>query len=851
MPVTGKVASRRIAPVTLRSRILLLLGGLLAAWLGAAYFSASRAFESLSSRSEERSLTQDVRRVRGAWNAELAQLEAIARDWAQWDDTCRFVETGDPAYLKANRVDSSVRDLGLDFMVIANGRGEVVWGRGFDPKGGQMTDLPAGLAAHLGPSSTLVQHPHTECAHAGLLAPREGLLLVASRPIVTSAGEGPVRGSLIVGRRLDDAAWRRISELTQVSLTVRRLGAAGLSADFTRAAASLSGREKTVVWNLGDGWIASYSLLMDVYGKPALLLRVDAPTAIAAQGKSSLRQVMGLLVVAALVLAVIAFVLLERTVLARLAGLAGAVGNIRTSGDPAARLPVCGRDELDGLAATINQALDSLGVAQRERGESEGRFRAVVEQAWETIFLFDPGSGRLIEANQAFERLLGYALPGVSELSITDLFAHDRATIDEDVASVLNRRRCAIGERRLRLKGGGEITVELTASLVAHRGREVVCGIARDITERSRLEARLRQSQQLEAVGRLAGGVAHDFNNLLQAVISGIESLRKRGAGASNDVLATLEGQVGRGAALTRQLLLIARQEVFRPEALDLNYVASEAVAFLRRVVRENIHLRLELAPEVLPVEGDRGHLQQALVNLVVHLAQGLPGGGELVIATGGPGGGDVWVEVRDCSPAPATSLASRFEPFLSIRPGDPGAGLDLAVVQGIIAEHQGRVEPARGERSSLRVTLPRRAAGAAPLQEVRAVTGEIPPGRGERVLLVEDEEAARAGLAEMLGMLGYRVEAYRSAEEALAGSGEPFELLLTDFMLPGMSGGELASRLTQQWPQLRVVVMSGYAAEEAMHRNGALGALRFLQKPFGMEALAQELHAALGDITS
>ncbi|MFH1175927.1 MAG: CHASE4 domain-containing protein [Acidobacteriota bacterium] len=840
--------------MTLRNKHLLLLGGLLAAWLGAAYFAASSAFESLASRSEEEGLKKDVRRVQGAWRAELAQLEAIAKDWAQWDDTCSFVETGDPAYVKSNLVDSTFRDLGLDVMVIANARGEVAWGRGFDREPGQMADLPAGLAAHLGPSSTLVRHPHTECGHAGLLALPEDELLVVSWPIVTSEGEGPVRGSVIVGRRMNDAAWRRISELTQVSLTVRRLGAANLPADFARAAASLSGREKTIVQSLGDGWIASYSLLADVYGKPVLLLRVDAPTEIAAWGKTSLREVMGLLVVAALVLAMIGFVVLERTVLTRLAGLAGAVGNIRASGDPAARLPVRGRDELAGLAATINQALDSLGVAQREKGESEGRFRAVVEQAWETIFLFDPVSGRLIEANQAFERLLGYALPEVSELSIADLFAHDRASIDEDFAGVLSRRRCAIGERTLRQKGGAEITVELTASLVSHRGREVICGIARDTTERSRLEARLRQSQQLEAVGRLSGGVAHDFNNLLQAVISGIESLRKRGAGtsASSEILAALEGQVARGAALTRQLLLIARQETFRPEPLDLNQVASEAAAFLRRVVRENIHLRLDLASEALPVEGDRSHLQQALVNLVVHLAQGLSGGGELGIATGASSDEDVWVEVRDCSPAPAASgPASPFEPFLSIRPGDPGAGLDLAVVQGIITEHHGRVEPARGERGSLRVTLPRRAAGAAPMHEARAMTGEAPPSRGERVLLVEDEEAARAGLAEMLGILGYRVEAYGSAEDALAASADPFELLLTDFMLPGMSGGELASRLTQRWPQLKVVVMSGYAAEEAVRRSADLGALRFLQKPFGMEALAQELRAALGDVTS
>ena len=420
-------------------------------------------------------------------------------------------------------------------------------------------------------------------------------------------------------------------------------------------------------------------------------------------------------------------------------------------------------------------------------------------------------------------------------------------------------RAIATGERQpvyeLELEGrqGRRLWVEVNEAPVVRDGRTVaIVGALTDITDRKQAEEQLRHAQKMEAIGRLAGGVAHDINNLLQALLSAVQGLVARGDQDDHvaAVAGELESHVRRGAALTRQLLLFAKREVVKHERFDLNRVVEATSAMLRRLVRENIRIVHELHPGPVVVDGDRTQLEQVLVNLVVNASDAMPGGGTLTIRTEKPTAEEVQLEVEDSGVGMGPEVLERiFEPFFTTKAGEQGTGLGLAVVHGIVAQHGGDVDVRSrfGEGTRVRVRLPAQDADSAvPTEETLSPDG-VPRGAGERVLLVEDEEATRAGLAEILQLLGYEVVSADSGETAWAVAGDQeFQVLLSDVMLPGISGARLAERLRERWPDVRVILMSGYTEDQVVRDGVSRGKLRFLQKPFTMSVLAREVRAAL-----
>jgi len=402
---------------------------------------------------------------------------------------------------------------------------------------------------------------------------------------------------------------------------------------------------------------------------------------------------------------------------------------------------------------------------------------------------------------------------------------------------------------------GTTFPVGVRARTMTYRGRDVRVTALRDLTEQKRLEKSLLQAQKMEAVGRLAGGIAHDFNNVLQALLSLSQAL----PGQIDEpqrfeaTAAELQEQVRRGAALTRQLLLFSRSEPPRLEGLELNGLVRQFSGMMRRLLPENISFSLDLAAGPIPLQGDSGQLEQVLMNLAVNAADAMPGGGPLRIATR-VDGQEAILEVVDEGSGMTEDVKARvFEPFFSTKEASKGTGLGLSVVHGIVTGHGGRVEveSAVGRGSVFRVVLPI-AAGAAALTGPVSGSEQAPPlavGGGERVLVVEDEPGAREGLVQLVTMLGYRVTAVGSVAEASALAPEPgFDILLTDLMLPDGFGGDLATELRRQWPAMEIVLMSGYAQDEALRRRIVAGDVRFLQKPFGMEVLARELREALDE---
>ncbi len=381
---------------------------------------------------------------------------------------------------------------------------------------------------------------------------------------------------------------------------------------------------------------------------------------------------------------------------------------------------------------------------------------------------------------------------------------------------------------------------------------ESVLSVASDVTDRKHIEEQLVHAQKMEAVGNLAGGVAHDFNNLLQALLTSVEMLhvRRNDRAAFATAVTEIQEQIRHGASLSRQLLLFARRELSQRQALDLNEVVRAASALMRRLLRENIRFVVELAPEPLPLAADRGQLEQVLVNLVVNASDAMQSGGRITVQTGRLDRDWLTFEVADTGSGMAEEVKRHiFEPFFTTKEATKGTGLGLAVVHGIVTAHGGRIdvesEPGRG--TTFRVVLP---SGASPAVSAPERPAEaLPEGRGERLLLVEDERNAREGLHAILTMLGYGVVTAESGEEAVGLPGEPrFDILLTDLLLPGIHGGELADALRARWPALKVILMSGYTEDETVRRGVRTGAVRFLQKPFDMVTLAREVRDALDD---
>ena len=378
--------------------------------------------------------------------------------------------------------------------------------------------------------------------------------------------------------------------------------------------------------------------------------------------------------------------------------------------------------------------------------------------------------------------------------------------------------------------------------------------VKEDVTAVKQMEDQLRRAQRMEAVGRLAGGVAHDFNNLLQAMLGIAQLARLHGEdlASSEERLKELEELLRRGAQLSQQLLLFSRREEIKAEPLDLNQVIRDTAKLLRRLLGANVTLALELSPEPLPVMVDPGQIGQVWMNLAVNATDAMSDGGTLTVRSGRRGDGDVWFSLTDTGHGIPDDIRDHiFEPFFTTKGERRGTGLGLAVVHGIVTQHGGEVEVASvvGKGTTFRVLLPRRAEAGEPAAAPAAEATNLPHGNGERVLLVEDNDSVRRAFERLLIRLGYEVTSAGSAEEAdRLPVAAPFTLLLTDMVLPGMSGAGLATRLRERWPALKVIFMSGYTEDEVVRRKAAQGEVRFLQKPVDLGTLAREVRDALAE---
>jgi len=447
------------------------------------------------------------------------------------------------------------------------------------------------------------------------------------------------------------------------------------------------------------------------------------------------------------------------------------------------------------------------------------------------------------------------------------LHSEDRDPVLAAVPSILSRDHLAF-EYRFRHKDGSYHWIHDEARLTRDSaGRPVeVFGSWVDITERKALEMQLLQAQKMEAVGLLAGGVAHDFNNVLTAIGGYAELVREDlpGEDARRHDVEEILRATERAATLTRQLLAFSRRQVLAPRVLDLNGVVAGVDNMLRRLIGADVELRTALAPELGAVRADPGQLEQVIMNLVVNARDAMPRGGKLTLETANAeldesyalehpavvAGPYVMLAVSDSGVGmDAATQARVFEPFFTTKEKGKGTGLGLATVYGIVKQSGGNIwlysEPGRG--TTFKIYLPR--VDQPPEQPAAAPAPRAAPRGSETVLLVEDDEAVRALARKMLAAHGYTVLAAASGAEALKLAADhtgPIHLLVTDVVLPGMSGRELATRFQSVRPGLKVLYTSGYTDDAVVHHGVLDPGIAFLQKPFTSGTLARKVRETL-----
>ena len=513
-----------------------------------------------------------------------------------------------------------------------------------------------------------------------------------------------------------------------------------------------------------------------------------------------------------------------------------------------------------------HQEMKSAAAERKRIAERLSQLASIIECSSDAIVIYTL-EGLIVSWNRAAETIYGYSASEVLGRSRDLLIPSDQPDALPGIVETLKRQERIERFETVHIrKGGRRIDVSITISPVKDASEQIIgaAEIARDVSDRKLLEKQLRQAQKMEAIGQLSGGIAHDFNNLLTVINGCCELLEpefsENGPARRNCEQIRKAGE--RAASLTRQLLAFSRQQVLEPRVLDLNAVVLDLEKMLKRVIGEDIELRTSLERGLGSVKADRGQIEQVIMNLVVNARDAMPNGGHLRIETSNvivdkafarrhrpqQPGPYVRLSIRDTGTGmDAETQARIFEPFFTTKEVGKGTGLGLSTAYGVVRQSGGHiwVSSQPGQGATFEVYLP--IVQEAVQEEKPGIHTQGASGGTETILLVEDEEAVRDLTRDLLIGNGYTVIEAESPDKAIKSAGSypgPIHLLLTDVIMPGMTGHALAQKLVAVRPEMKVVYMSGYAGfkqSEVLDSRSIL-----LAKPFRRDTLLRKLRDAL-----
>src|SRR3989449_112616 len=533
-------------------------------------------------------------------------------------------------------------------------------------------------------------------------------------------------------------------------------------------------------------------------------------------------------------------------------------------------------EDVPADAALVERHLTKSGLEfVSQRVDTRARFEQALREFVPDIILSDHGlSG--FDGSAALE-LVNERFPTLPVILVTGSLNEEKAVefmkagAADDIPALHRHLETMPGDYhnagtwRHRKKDGTLIEVETSGHGITFAGRRAEQVVINDVTERKRLEEQFRQAQKMEAVGRLAAGVAHDFNNLLTAILGTTDLMLEDLPPGDQDRegLLDIRSASERAAVLTRQLLTFSRQQVVSPQVLRLNDLILELEKLLRRLLGEDVAIRVAVAPDCGGVKADPGQLEQVIVNLAVNARDAMPNGGRLTLETKNvdldadyptdrvtiPAGRYVMLAVTDTGTGmDAQTKARIFEPFFTTKPVGKGTGLGLATVYGAVKQSGGYIwlYSEVGQGTSFKIYLQR--IDAVEPQAAAVETAVMLDGT-ETVLVAEDEDAVRQIIEKALQARGYQVMVARDGSEALALASRhagQIDLLVTDVIMPDMNGQVLSQRLTQVRPTIKTLYLSGYTDDAILHHGVLEEGVAFLQKPFSLGALARKVREVI-----
>ncbi|NWG19932.1 MAG: response regulator [Chloroflexi bacterium] len=857
------------SPTSLRTQTLYLivatLTGLIILLMATSEFIISRSFLEL----EERDIRSEVTQTLNAIQSDLATLDSTTIDYARWDDSYAFVNDGNPQYIAANFADETFISNRLSFVAFVNTAGDLVYARRFDLAEERETPLPVELLSFAGPNAVLLQHHSVDAARSGLVMIGGQPVLIAARPILTSAYDGPPHGTLLMGRDLDAAQIERIVTVTGDNLTVFPVSGALSDIDPGVARRIVNGETPVAIHRLSSDRIAGYARIDDLRGGDGIILQVDIPRDIYQYGQSATRYYLLVLLLSTVAFAAAMLIILERNVLRRILSLSTQVMQIGSADYTLTRVTVDRNDEISRLGASINTMLDDLAHSAWQLEQSEARYRQLVEVAPEPIVVHD---GRQIQyINQAGARLLGMSNPSeaVGRSAAAFLPSEHRP----------HTRDATPYECHLMQSDGSEVTLELVAVPLTFRGQSAWQVVAHNITERKQAELALREAKELadeasRAKSRFLANMSHELRTPLTAIIGYAELIATAMArGEIGNVAADIERVHIAGKhllALINDLLDLSKIEAGRMQT----HITSFSVADLVRDVigaveplasqRRN-HITLDIDPHVQLMHSDETRVRQILLNLVHNACKFTEDGTITITIAPVPAPEAAAHNGHAASIAFAVSdtgigmtpdqIAILFNDFVQADATTTrkygGTGLGLALSRRLSRLLGGEItltsEPGVG--STFIVTLPDQKAAATdilrsdvPESDDQTAVIVHEDDRTHIALLIDDDPAIRNLLPRALSRPDLHIE---TAADGLSGIElarllQP-DIIILDILLPGIDGWKVLAELksSSETAAIPVILLT---VEDDPQRGLLLGAAELLNKPVDLERLQQQI---------
>jgi signal transduction histidine kinase/sensor domain CHASE-containing protein len=659
--------------------------------------------------SEEQNMSMVVEQAVSTFDGQLQSLDVLNRDWATWDDTYNFVQfpSGNEDYLKVNLTDAIFADARLNFILIIDNSGRLVHGEAFDLTVGGEVPIPESLQEHIS-DEALVRHEGVDDGALGIILLPEGPLLVSSRPILTSEGEGPIEGTIIMGQFVDSSVADTLSRSIPLTLVMMTVNDMNMPSDLELARSSLTIEAPVLIRAINSESMAGYFLLQDIYGNPAIIFRLTMPRTLYTQSVTTMRYFLLAIMGFALLCAGIFTQSVRRGVVSRVARVAEFMSSIGTTRDLSKRLTIQGNDEITKLTKDINTTIEALEEAQSNTKAQKrliDRILATTPSA--VVVIGDDDKIKL--ANRAFYSAFKKKDAEVETKPISEMLP------TEELWPAISEARSGktFGVRhefRHRVNGHERMFV----ANILRMGEDEILFVLDDVTEERAKQERLHLTDRLASIGEMAAGIAHELNNPLTGVIGLSQMLldEEMSDGAKED-LKLIYNEARRAAAVVRKLLTFGRQHPTERKAVQIN-AAVEDVLSLRAYEQKvnNVRVTTRFDDHLPEIVADPFQMQQVFLNIVLNAEQAMTEAhkeGTLTITTERVDG-NIKVSFSDDGPGISPeNMRKLFSPFFTTKALGKGTGLGLSICYGIVTNHGGRIyaQSELGEGATFMVELP------------------------------------------------------------------------------------------------------------------------------------------------